>query len=81
MQFFRFKQYVEMREGFLLPDRSPAKGLSRINPFPTTGGHRRRLKPDPVQPPQPFKPTVRAAAEVVPQKLIPKLKPSSPTRF
>lgn len=57
----------------LLPDRPPAKGLSRINPFPTTNAHRRRLKPKPFRRPNPFPPTVRAVPEVVPQNLIPKL--------
>lgn len=73
LDFPTFKQYVEMREGVLLPDRSPAKGLSRINPFPTTNAHRRRLKPNPFRRPNPFPPAVRAVPEVVPQKLIPKL--------
>lgn len=60
-----------MREG-LLPDRPPAKGLSRINPIPTTDAHRRHLKPKPVKAPNPFKPTVRPVTQVVPQNLIPK---------
>ncbi len=73
MKFITFKQYVEMREGLLLPDRPPATGLSRINPFPTTDAHRRRLKPKPVKAPNPFKPTVRPVTQVVPPALIPKL--------
>jgi len=73
MNFLSFKQYVEMREGLLLPDRPPAKGLTRINPFPTTDAHRRRLKPKPVKAPNPFKPTVRPVRQVVPNNLIPKL--------
>lgn len=77
MNFPTFKQYVEMREGVLLPDRPPAKGLSRINPFPTTNTHRRRLKPKPFRRPYPFPRTVQAVPEVVPQKLIPKLRPGS----
>ena len=67
-----FKEFVAMKEGFLLPDRPPAKGLSRINPFPTTAARRKRLHAKPVKP---FAPTVRKVAEIVPQKLIPKLKP------
>ena len=73
MDFLTFKQYVEMREGVLLPDRPPATGLSRINPFPTTNAHRRRLRPKPLRKPNPFPPTVRAIPEIVPPKLIPKL--------
>jgi len=70
MNFITFKQYVEIREGLLLHDRPPAKGLSRINPFPATGAHRRRLKPKAVKAPNPSKPTVR---QIVPPVLIPKL--------
>lgn len=73
MNVLTFKQYVEIREGLLLPDRPPAKGLTRINPFPTTDAHRRRLKPKPVKALNPFKPTVRPVAQVVPNNLIPKL--------
>lgn len=73
MHFISFKQYVQMREGLNLPDRPPDKGLTRINPFPTTNAHRRRIAPKPVRKPNPFAPTVRAVAEVVPQRLIPKL--------
>ena len=73
MNFIPFKVYVELREGALLPDRPPAKGLSRINPFPTTNAHRRRLVPKPARKPNPFPPTVRPVAEIVPPKLIPKL--------
>jgi len=45
------KEYVAMREGLLAPDRPPAKGLSRINPFPTTNAHRCRLLMTPIRPP------------------------------
>lgn len=71
--FISFRQYVRLREGLNLPDRPPAKGLSRINPFPTTNAHRRRLVPKPARTPNPFPPTVRPVAEIVPPKLIPKL--------
>lgn len=76
MNFPTFKQYVEMREGVLLPNRPPAKGLSRINPFPTTNARRRRIMPKPARPSNPFPPTVRPVSEVVPRKLIPKLPPN-----
>jgi hypothetical protein len=42
-----FKEFVAMKVGLLLPARPPAKGLSRINPFPTTNAHRKRMKPCP----------------------------------
>jgi Phage integrase family len=73
MNFITFKQYVEMQEGLLLPDRTPAKGLTRINPFPTTDAQRRRLTPKPVQASNPFKPTVRPVRQIVPNSIIPKL--------
>jgi hypothetical protein len=73
-----FKEYVAMREGLLAPSRPPAKGLPRINPFPTTDGHRRRLHVKPPKKPKPFAPTVQAVKEIVPNKLIPKLNPTPP---
>ncbi len=73
MHFISFREYVELREGLHLPDRPTAKGLSRINPFPTTNAHRRRLVPKPARKPNPFPPTVRPVAEIVPPRLIPKL--------
>jgi hypothetical protein len=68
-----FREFLAMREGQLIPSRPPRKGLTRINPFPTTTAHRLRLHPTKVQPPKPFGPTVRKVAEIVPNKLIPKL--------
>src|SRR5262245_16496423 len=50
-----FREFVAMQEGLLAPDRPPANGLSRINPFP----HRRRIKLNS------FPPTVRRVAEAV----------------
>lgn len=70
-----FKEFLAVQEGLLLPDRPPVKGLSRINPFPTSQAHRQRWHAKPVKPSKPFAPTIRRVAEVVPQKLIPKLKP------
>jgi hypothetical protein len=48
--FMTFGQFVALREGFLLPDRPPRVGLSRINPFPTTNAQRKRLQPRLVKP-------------------------------
>jgi hypothetical protein len=62
-----FSEFIAIREGLNLPDRPPAKGLSRINPFPTTNAHRRRMNP------KPLRPTVRGVAEIVPPSMIPKL--------
>jgi hypothetical protein len=60
-------------EEFLLPDRPPRKSIPRINPFPTTDGHRRRLHVKPAKKPKPLAPTVRAVKEIGPQQIIPRL--------
>jgi len=77
-----FAEYIAMREGVLSPTRPPLKGMTRLNPLPTTDLHRKRLHtPLPVKVPNPFKPvarikpTVRHVTEIVPQSVIPKLKP------
>jgi hypothetical protein len=62
----------------LLPNRPPLKRMSRINTTPFTGAQRKRLHPKKVKPPKLFAPTVRAVKEIVPNKLIPKLKPTPP---
>lgn len=79
MEMMKFSEWLARRdEGFMLPDRPPRKGMTRINAFPTTDGHRRRLHTKPPKKPKPFAPTVRAVKEIVPDKLIPKLKPTPP---
>jgi hypothetical protein len=79
MEMMKFSEWVAQRdEGFLLPDRQPRQGMPRINAFPTTDGHRRRRHVKPAKKPKPFAPTVRAVKEIVPNKMIPKLKPTQP---
>jgi hypothetical protein len=69
-----FTEWLARRdEGLLSPTRPPLKGMARINPFPTTDTHRKRLNPKPAKPPRPFAPTIRKVKEIVPQKLIAKL--------
>lgn len=75
-----FREFLEIEEGLLLPSRPPRKGLTRINPFPTTNAHRKRLHAQPMKPPKLFPPTVRKVKEIVPNKLIPKLKPLQPLK-
>jgi hypothetical protein len=41
--FLTFYEYVAWREGLLLPDKPPAAGLARINPFPATQGRLKRI--------------------------------------
>lgn len=76
MKYTTFSEWVARRdEGFLLPDRPPLKRLPRINTTPFSDAQRKRLHPKKVKPPKLFPPTVRAVKEIVPNKLIPKLKP------
>ena len=76
MRYTSFREYVAQRdEGLLVPDRPPLKGMTRLNMTPYTNAQRKRLHPTPVKRPKPFAPTVRKAAEVVPQKIVAKLKP------
>ena len=63
-----------MREGVLSLARLPLKGMSKINTTPNMDAQRKRLHPKKVKPPKPIAPTVRRVAEIVPNKLIPKLK-------
>jgi hypothetical protein len=77
-----FPEYVAMREGVLSPTRPPLAGMTRLNALPTIDARRKRLHmPKPVKVPNPFKPvarmkpTVPHVTEIVPQSIIPKLKP------
>jgi hypothetical protein len=77
-----FSEYVAMREGVLSPTRPPLAGMTRLNASPTTAAHWKRLRvPKPMEVPKPFKPvarmkpTVRHVTAIVPQSIIPKLKP------
>ncbi len=72
-----FSEWLARRdEGFLLPKRPPLKGMIRINAFPTTDTHRKRLHAKPAKKPKPFAPTIRKVAEIVPQKVVAKIKPA-----
>lgn len=76
MKHTTFSEWLARRdEGFVLPDRPPLKGKPRLNSTPGTDTQRKRLHPKPVKPPKPFAPTVQKVREIVPAKLIPKLKP------
>ena len=76
MNLITFSEWLARRnEGLLLPDRPPLKGMSRINPFPCTDQERKRLHVKLIKPAKLFPPTVKKVAEIVPQKMIVKLKP------
>jgi hypothetical protein len=79
LEMLMFSEWVARRdEGFLLPDRPPLKGRPKINSTLGTDTQRKRLPPKKVGPPKLFPPSVRAVKEIVPNKLIPKLKPLQP---
>ena len=81
MKHTTFEEWLARRdEGFLLPDRPPLKMMPRINTTPFTDAQRKRLHPTKVKPPKLFPPTARKVKEIVPNNLIPKLKPFTPTQ-
>jgi len=69
-----FKEFLAAQEGVLLPTRLAASGLSKINPFPTTNAHRKRLQPKVVRPAPPVKSFVSTVPQVVPPQFVAKLK-------
>jgi hypothetical protein len=71
MGFTTFTQYVAMQEGLLAPDCAPAKGLSRLNPFPTTNAHRRRIIQPKARPLELFGPVARPLVPLPPQTAAP----------
>lgn len=76
MKYTTFSEWLARRdEGFLLPNRLPLKSLPRINTTPFTDAQRKRFQPKPVKKIKPFAPTVQKVKEIVPNKMIPKLKP------
>jgi hypothetical protein len=81
MEYMKFSEWLARPdEGLLLPDRPPLKGMSKINTTPGTDAQRKRLHPKKVKPSKLFPPTVRAVKEIVPNKLIPRLKAMTPLK-
>lgn len=82
MKHTTFREWLARQdEGLLLPDRPYRKGLSRINATPFTNAQRAKLLPKKVKTIKPFAPTVQAVKQIVPNKIIPKLKPlASPAK-
>jgi hypothetical protein len=62
-----------MQEKVLPPFAVPT---TRINPLPVTQARLKRLATKPVPAPDPFAPTVRPVASVVPDKFVAKLRPA-----
>lgn len=76
MKHTTFSEWLAQRdEGFLLPDRPPLRGMPKINTTPFTDAQRKRFQPKPVKTIKPFAPTIQKVKEIVPNKIIPKLKP------
>lgn len=76
MERITFKNWLAQHdEGLFLPDRPPLKGLPRINATPFTDAERKRFQAKPVKKAKPFAPTIKKVKEIVPNKMIPRLKP------
>lgn len=73
MQGLSFREYMQLREGVLPPFAVPT---TRINPLPTTQGRLKRMATRPVRAPDPFAPTVRPVASVVPDRVVARIKPT-----
>jgi hypothetical protein len=73
MKLPTFAEYVAALEGVLSASRPPLKGMSKINVTAFTNARRKRMWARPKPATDPFAPTVRPVAQVVPQHLIPKL--------
>lgn len=74
MEPISFREFVQMQEGLMPPFRI-AVPTTKINPFPVTQGRLKRMATKPTKGPDPFPPTVRPVAEVVPPKFVAKIKP------
>lgn len=72
MKLLTFREYMELQEGVLLPNRPPATGLPRLNTTPAPNAHRLRTRP--VAPPQPVRRTAQPVTQVVPPNLVAKVK-------
>ncbi len=73
MEDFSFREYIEMREKALPAFAVPT---TRISPFPATQARLKRMATRPVQAPDPFAPTIQKVAEVVPEKMVKKVRPA-----
>jgi hypothetical protein len=79
MKYKTFSEELARRdEGFLLPNRPPLKRMAWIHTTPFADAQRKRLHPKKVKPPKPFAPTVQKVKEVVPNRFIRKLNPTTP---
>jgi hypothetical protein len=76
MKLPTFHEWLAQRdEGLMFPDRPPFKGMIRVNTLPITDTHRKKLRSKSPKKPNPFAPTIRKVREIVPQRVIPKIKP------
>ena len=73
MGFLSFRAYIQMKEKVSPPFAVPT---TKISPLPVTQGRLKRMAPKPVRAPDPFAPTVRPVATVVPEKVMAKVKPA-----
>lgn len=73
MRFRSFREFVQFKEGLLLPDRPPARGLPRLNATPFTNDQRRKRTPKVIRPSKRLPSTIRKVADIVTLKPIPRL--------
>jgi len=69
MEEMSFREFVLMREKLAVP-------TTKISPFPATQARLKRMATKAVRAPDPFAPTVRPVAEVVPEKMVRKVRPT-----
>ena len=67
-----FSEWRALREGLWLADKNAMQGMSRLNPFPTTQAHLKKIRGKPIEPAKPTK--IRVAG-------VPARQPSSPLQL
>lgn len=72
MEEMSFRAYLQLKERASPPFAVPA---TQISPFPATQARLKRMAAKPVRAPDPFSPTVQPVAQVVPEKLVRKVRP------
>ncbi|TWT34337.1 hypothetical protein [Blastopirellula retiformator] len=73
MKFKTFSEYVQWREGLLVPDKLRWVGMPRINTTGMTNQQRRNLMLK--KPPTPFRPTIPKVSQIVPNMTVNRIKP------
>ncbi len=75
MALMTFIEFIIRHEGVLMADRPPAAGLPRMNTTAVGDARRANLRAKPSRPTSPLQPTVGPVAQIVPQAMVPTLRP------